>query len=88
MGWIKRKADEHTCSKPNYSDRAGIAEGDIWECDLCKAQWRVKKVNTWYDQRDNSSGGYLDWELHGPARIVLPPQPRGYDPGVTSWRDR
>jgi|EndMetStandDraft_7_1072992.scaffolds.fasta_scaffold482911_2 hypothetical protein len=46
MGWIKRKADEHTCQKPNVQ-ASDVASGDIWECDHCGTQWRVHD-----DQRD------------------------------------
>lgn len=87
MGWIKRKVDEHVCSKPRWNK--DVREGDVWECDLCHAQYRVKKVKTWDDQRDPGPYGSIDeWDVISPARIVLPRTSRDHNPGVTSWRDQ
>lgn len=40
MAWVKRKKDEHVCSRPGF--RNDIEIGDIWQCDVCHVQWEVK----------------------------------------------
>lgn len=63
MPWIKRRADEHTCKKPNWNKN--VQQWDIWECGECSIQWRVKKVSTWFDQREAPyEYGSLEWEVY------------------------
>lgn len=76
MGWIHREVDVHKCKKPLWDK--SVKRGDIWKCDDCVLEWRVRDVKTWYDQRDNYTSGHIDWELYLPNTY----------PGVTEWRDR
>lgn len=39
--WIRRRADEHTCDKPEIRQDRTVHPGDIWQCDHCGQEWRV-----------------------------------------------
>lgn len=62
--WIRKKANEHFCSKPLY--KIGTSVGDLWQCNTCNRIWRVETMG--WDQRDNS--GWITWTQHSYMDIV------------------
>lgn len=43
MGWVYVAPQQHKCRAPNRAalEVLGANKGDVWECDECKALWRV-----------------------------------------------
>ena len=72
--WVHRDADVHRCPWPTFDESPGVKTGDIWECNTCKAQWKVT-VENHFDPRPSESYTTLKWDRLAP-RI-----------GTTSWRD-
>lgn len=73
MGWIKRQKDEHVCNKPAHEDpREHVQPGDKWQCDECRAIWRVKSGSEGVALVSTPHGEWalLNWGLSRPAPVV------------------